>query len=377
MEWKRLIGKGIEQAQRLNFRRRIDQAKLVLEKLANDSEVPEETRIDHLINYTALTCAIIAAQPLPFADILILTPIQVAMVYFMAKAMKVPLQESGARDILVSVVGVAGWGLLAQHGVIALYKAGLPFLGAISTIPLVYAATFAIGCAARAILEARRQNKKLSADMINTIKKEAFEQAKRSAQNLTVDSMKQQIEDLIRAVNEAEKESQIKDQIIDKLSNRQLRNQEITEYFHKALREAKSEIDIMSPWIRFNVINKLRSDFEAALRRGVKIRILYGISDPSDADGDRNDQTIKAVRDMETWFSRFGDAFKAVHCSSTVNRDGTHGKLLICDDRFYIIGSFNWLSFRGDYRDGGRDELAEYSENPDLLSKYRKDYFSF
>ena len=58
--------------------------------------------------------------------------------------------------------------------------------------------------------------------------------------------------------------------------------------------------------------------------------------------------------------------------------DNSHAKLFICDDKFYVISSFNILSFKGDY-DGQdmRRELGEYSTNKQILERYRKQYFDF
>ena len=58
---------------------------------------------------TALLCAIIAVQPLPFADVIVLTPIQVGMVTAMSRVLGDPVGDSGAKEIIAHVLGVVGW----------------------------------------------------------------------------------------------------------------------------------------------------------------------------------------------------------------------------------------------------------------------------
>jgi hypothetical protein len=54
----------------------------------------------------------------------------------------------------------------------------------------------------------------------------------------------------------------------------------------------------------------------------------------------------------------------------------THAKILVCDSRFSIITSFNWLSFRGDEQLDFRDERGYYvglQPNVDeVFESYRK-----
>ena len=59
-----------------------------------------------------------------------------------------------------------------------------------------------------------------------------------------------------------------------------VRNRTIRNEFNKALQIATEELDIISAWINFNVVNEnLQQSFENLLRRGVTIKILYGIGD--------------------------------------------------------------------------------------------------
>lgn len=82
---------------------------------------------------------------------------------------------------------------------------------------------------------------------------------------------------------------------------------------------------------------------EGALKKGVSIYILYGI-----AGNDEHHR--KAEKEMER-LEREHKKFHLIHLPSHFERirnsrmTGTHRKLVIKDDEFFIQGSFNFLSF--------------------------------
>ena len=42
------------------------------------------------------------------------------------------------------------------------------------------------------------------------------------------------------------------------------------------------------------------------------------------------------------------------------NFGDTHSKILLVDDHYAVIGSFNWLSFKGDPRKSFREEMSYF-----------------
>ena len=108
----------------------------------NKSNIPPEKKVDKLLIFFSSVCAAIAVQPIPFADIFILTPIQLYMGTLIAEARGYKFSMS---EIYKEILGVLGLSFLAQQTAIGLDKTVLPFLGAITTIPFVFVLTFAIG----------------------------------------------------------------------------------------------------------------------------------------------------------------------------------------------------------------------------------------
>ena len=95
---------------------------------------------------------------------------------------------------------------------------------------------------------------------------------------------------------------------------------------------------------------------EALLRNGVKVTIGYGLADEEGARGtDKAKQkptiTYPAEKELGSIQKSF-DNFKLVFLGNT------HRKLLVSDDKFAVVTSFNWLSFRGDPGKKARDEFG-------------------
>ena len=101
----------------------------------NQLNIPPEKKVDKLLIFFSSVCAATAVQPIPFADIFILTPIQLYMGTLIAEARGYKFSMS---EIYKEILGVLGLSFLAQQTAIGLYKLGLPFIGGFMTIPLVF-----------------------------------------------------------------------------------------------------------------------------------------------------------------------------------------------------------------------------------------------
>jgi phosphatidylserine/phosphatidylglycerophosphate/cardiolipin synthase-like enzyme len=109
---------------------------------------------------------------------------------------------------------------------------------------------------------------------------------------------------------------------------------------------------------------------EDALKRNVRVRIIYGIGGQMDTDNERLSRSQAVISGLCHSFQKYGDLF-------TVRLDNAHEKLLLCDDSFMLVGSFNLLSFDGNYEQDTRKEMMYYFENPEQVTKARNTYFDF
>jgi hypothetical protein len=126
------------------------------------------------------------------------------------------------------------------------------------------------------------------------------------------------------------------------------------------LTNASKRVLIISPWITSAVVNSVfLRKIRNLLDRGVELTIGYGI-----------EETPKfGVRSQVNSGEMELKGLAAKYDNFTLSELGdTHAKILIKDSEYYVVTSFNWLSFRGDPRLKFREEwgtLISIQENVD------------
>lgn len=187
------------------------------------------------------------------------------------------------------------------------------------------------------------------------------------------------IEPSTEACSDEQQESNLKiavNEIVEQqqraMTQRAIRAHEHPVLLRKALNNTKNRLLIISPWINHFVIDKIfLISLEALLRNEVEITIGYGISDengtiiPNKAT-ERPAVTPQAHKDLTDIQKKFKN-FKLIHIGNT------HRKLLISDDTFAVVTSFNWLSFRGDPKKQPRDELGYLITEPSQVDHIYND----
>ena len=133
------------------------------------------------------------------------------------------------------------------------------------------------------------------------------------------------------------------------------------EYLLYTLKNAKTALYIHSPWVRYNVVKEYETHIESALQKGIKVFIKYGLKPRNKTDKPPID--TESTKLFTKWSKDYPN-FQA-------NTDNNHSKILICDDSFMIVGSFNWLSFGGlaDKDGDTRGETSSVVKNLDSIQK--------
>ena len=146
-----------------------------------------------------------------------------------------------------------------------------------------------------------------------------------------------------------------------------LRTEQHRPILMQALREAREEIIIISPWMNLRTCNdELCRLIGDAIKRGVRVRIGYGIGKERDIhEAARNQNNVNAVRralDRHIPASR-------VNLLEMRKTNGTHQKILVCDRTFAVTGSFNWLSYAGGQDEGYRNETGTLHRHIDQVNE--------
>lgn len=128
-----------------------------------------------------------------------------------------------------------------------------------------------------------------------------------------------------------------------------------------ALDNAQNTVVIVSPWIKSGGLNnEMLGRIERALQRRIQVIIGYGISKKEDSDK----WVLQRLSDIQK--KRYG---KNLHLVRLCN---THEKVLIKDNEYMVITSFNWLSFKGDPDKGFRQETGYYTESKDAIKQMKE-----
>lgn len=129
----------------------------------------------------------------------------------------------------------------------------------------------------------------------------------------------------------------------NKLTLRMVRGREIKKEFNNCLKSVKKYLYIQSPWISENVVDeKMISMFKDLVNKNCKIFISWGISRDIEKEDRKPDQhLIDILRNIKDSYGMPGIFIYWV--------GNHHNKEIIVDDELHLAGSFNWLSYRGDY----------------------------
>jgi hypothetical protein len=140
--------------------------------------------------------------------------------------------------------------------------------------------------------------------------------------------------------------------------------------FDQALRDSKTRLLLISPWITDEAMSKYRLEaIHTLLARGVNVYIGYGISDHTEAERrrERDAEDTIAFREMSDLQKRYSN-FHLVRFGDT------HAKVLLMDSKFAVVGSFNWMSFKGDRKRRLREEYSFMATDPNFVDQQFQDF---
>ena len=143
-------------------------------------------------------------------------------------------------------------------------------------------------------------------------------------------------------------QSHIKDGVI-------IDSKEHYEFLSYAIKNAKKEICIMSPWYASNVINEeFLENIKRLKENDCKIKILFGYKKGNKDVASAKELASELKRTYSLGFITEEEAreiadkmYEIIGRENFVYAPPTHAKALIIDDKYMCIGSHNWLSNAG------------------------------
>lgn len=122
-----------------------------------DPTLSREENTEEVVKSAALLSGAIAVEPIPFADILLITPVQAKMVLHIGKIYGFDITPERATEIVQELGATVAYGLIARQIMRGIAKIALPVIGGLITAPAVYAWTFALGRLAQSYFESKKQ----------------------------------------------------------------------------------------------------------------------------------------------------------------------------------------------------------------------------
>lgn len=153
-----------------------------------DPDLSREENVDEVIKSAALLAGAVAVEPVPFADILLITPVQAKMVLHIGKIYGFELTPERALEIARELGATVAYGLAARQVMRGIAKMALPLIGGLITAPAVYGWTFALGRLAQNYFERKHAGLPFEKTDKNRVIQEAKNQTRRvlpSAQDFT------------------------------------------------------------------------------------------------------------------------------------------------------------------------------------------------
>ncbi len=106
----------------------------------NASEEERKAAAKEVITVCAAAASAVTIQPFPVADVVLMSPIQIAMVQAVGKVHGYKLEKKA----ILEIISTFGASLVAQNVIMAAAKL-VPVLGSIVAMSMAYALTYAIG----------------------------------------------------------------------------------------------------------------------------------------------------------------------------------------------------------------------------------------
>ena len=161
---------------------------------------------------------------------------------------------------------------------------------------------------------------------------------------------------------------------INNISNKQIKvlstPKEHRKFLLKTLNEANKTVIIFSGWLTdYSVNDEFRTKIKNCLDRGVDIIIAWGYKKSGSISSEQKNLGEKSIRDLQEWTS-----LNKTKGTLETFYFPNHSKILICDTRYAVMGSFNWLSNSGSStneerswvvynKDFIQDEIGEIMKN--------------
>jgi len=134
---------------------------------------------------------------------------------------------------------------------------------------------------------------------------------------------------------------------IDNISNKEIKvittPKDHRKLLLQTLDKANKTVVIFSGWLTdYSINSEFRNKLKKYLERGVDVIIAWGYKKTGSISSEQKNAGEKSIRDLQEWTSlnKTAGTLETFYFPN-------HSKILICDTKYAVMGSFNWLSNSG------------------------------
>lgn len=140
-----------------------------------------------------------------------------------------------------------------------------------------------------------------------------------------------------------------------------IRGAAIRQRFDNSFKDTRQKMLMVSPWISENVVDReMFKTFESFASKNKTLYISWGIAkDPSKETRRPSDHLLNRISNI-----KHEDGTRAIFIRWFGNQ---HNKEIVIDNQVLLLGSYNWLSYRGDY-DLRQESVLEVND-PSIINK--------
>ena len=113
--------------------------------IENHPDLSADEKVQRVIRVCSAGAAAIAIQPVPMADFALQLPVLGYMGYKIGRIRGVDIREHQADRLTGEIIATVGMTFATRQVLVGLYKTAFPFVGALTTFPLMFGLVYAVG----------------------------------------------------------------------------------------------------------------------------------------------------------------------------------------------------------------------------------------
>ena len=152
--------------------------------IENHPDLSPDEKVERVIRVCSAGAAAIAIQPVPMADFALQLPLLGYMGYKIGRIRGVDIREHQADRLTGEILATVGMTFATRQVIIGLYKTAFPFVGALTTFPLMFGLVYAVGKVMDYYFRAQAAGENVTRETLSEVFHQAREEGEREGKKV-------------------------------------------------------------------------------------------------------------------------------------------------------------------------------------------------